>query len=89
MIMKKKIVTGFIPLWRGAGVCLFLLFSCTNLFSQNYYEITFEGTGNYEFDFRHNERMILNVTDAERTVKAIKGAVGKRLTYDQPRSRSA
>jgi len=37
-----------------------------------------------EFDFRYNERAALEVTDAERTVKAVKGVVGKRLTYQQP-----
>lgn len=37
-----------------------------------------------EFDFRYNERMALGVDDAERTVRAIKGAEGKRLTYRQP-----
>jgi ISXO2-like transposase domain len=36
-----------------------------------------------EFDFRHNERIALGVDDAERTEKAIKGATGKRLTYQQ------
>ncbi len=34
-----------------------------------------------EFDFRYNERMALGVGDAERTTKALKGIVGKRLTY--------
>jgi transposase-like protein len=34
-----------------------------------------------EFDFRYNEREALDVDDAERTEKAIKGIVGKRLTY--------
>jgi hypothetical protein len=38
-----------------------------------------------EFDFRYNERTALGVTDTERTEKAIRGAVGKRLTYRQPR----
>jgi len=37
-----------------------------------------------EFDFRYNERASLGVTDAERAAKAIKGAEGKRLTYQQP-----
>jgi transposase-like protein len=37
-----------------------------------------------EFDFRYNERLALNVTDAERTIKAVKGVVGKRMTYQQP-----
>jgi len=34
-----------------------------------------------EFDFRFNHRTSLGVTDAERTNKALKGIVGKRLTY--------
>src|SRR3954453_19859173 len=38
-----------------------------------------------EFDFRYNERIALGVNDTERTAKAIRGAVGKRLTYRQPR----
>jgi len=37
-----------------------------------------------EFDFRYNERTALNVSDAERTVKAVAGVVGKRLTYRNP-----
>ena len=37
-----------------------------------------------EFDFRHNERTALEVTDAERATKAVRGVVGKRLTYQQP-----
>jgi hypothetical protein len=37
-----------------------------------------------EFDFRYNERSSLGVSDAERAAKAIKGAEGKRLTYQQP-----
>ena len=37
-----------------------------------------------EFDFRYNERMALDVSDMERTSKAIKGIVGKRLTYRRP-----
>jgi len=36
-----------------------------------------------EFDFRHNERTALNVTDAERAEKAVAGVVGKRMTYQQ------
>ena len=42
-----------------------------------------------EFDFRYNERMALDVTDAERATKAIKGVVGKRLTYQISDSRQA
>jgi len=34
-----------------------------------------------EFDFRYNERIALGVNDVERTEKALKGIVGKRLTY--------
>jgi transposase-like protein len=41
-----------------------------------------------EFDFRYNERMALDVSDMERTTKAIKGIVGKRLTYRLPEERS-
>lgn len=34
-----------------------------------------------EFDFRYNERAALEVTDAERATKAVKGVIGKRVTY--------
>ncbi|UVK53336.1 IS1595 family transposase [Mesorhizobium sp. AR02] len=34
-----------------------------------------------EFDFRYNNRVGLGVTDTERCERAIKGMVGKRLTY--------
>jgi hypothetical protein len=34
-----------------------------------------------EFDYRYNERSRLGVTDEARTAKAVKGIVGKRLTY--------
>jgi transposase-like protein len=37
-----------------------------------------------EFDFRYNERAKLDVTDADRTKTAVKGVVGKRLTYRNP-----
>jgi transposase-like protein len=37
-----------------------------------------------EFDFRYNERAALDVTDVERATKAVKGVVGKRVTYQQP-----
>jgi len=39
-----------------------------------------------EFDFRYNTR---NLSDAERTVEALKGARGKRLMYRQPSSLAA
>lgn len=39
-----------------------------------------------EFDFRYNTR---DLTDAERTDEAVKGARGKRLTYRQPNSIAA
>ena len=38
-----------------------------------------------EFDFRYSNRAALEIDDAERAAKAIKGAEGKRLTYQQPR----
>jgi transposase-like protein len=70
---------------------------------ENYFSIFKRGiTGTYhhvspahlkrylaEFDFRYNERAALGIDDDERTVRAIKGAEGKRLTYDQPRSAEA
>jgi transposase-like protein len=34
-----------------------------------------------EFDFRYSNRIALGVDDTERTERAIRGAVGKRLTY--------
>src|SRR3954469_17723603 len=34
-----------------------------------------------EFDFRYNERAALNVSDAERAEKMVRGTVGKRVTY--------
>jgi transposase-like protein len=37
-----------------------------------------------EFDFRHNYRSALGFSDLDRTIAAIKGAEGKRLTYHQP-----
>ena len=40
----------------------------------------------HEFDFRYSNRIALGVDDSERTRRAIKGAVGKRLTYRSPRS---
>jgi hypothetical protein len=34
-----------------------------------------------EFDFRHSNRVRLGADEVERTERAIKGIVGKRLTY--------
>jgi len=34
-----------------------------------------------EFDFRYNNRIRLGVDDTARTTNALKGIVGKRLTY--------
>ncbi|QEX18616.1 DDE transposase [Hypericibacter terrae] len=62
---------------------------------ENYFSILKRGiTGTYhhvsqqhlkrylaEFDFRYNERSGLGVNDSERATKALKGIVGKRLTY--------
>lgn len=42
-----------------------------------------------EFDFRYSNREALKVDDAERTTRAVKGAVGKRLTYRNPDGRKA
>jgi transposase-like protein len=38
-----------------------------------------------EFDFRYNHRASLGVDDNDRTLAAIRGGEGKRLTYHQPR----
>jgi len=35
-----------------------------------------------EFDFRYNNRVRLGVDDVERSARALKGIVGKRLTYE-------
>ena len=52
-----------------------------------YHHVSAEHLKRYlgEFDFRYNERIALGVDDTERAEKAIRGAVGKRLTYRQPR----
>ena len=34
-----------------------------------------------EFDFRYSNRIRLGVNDEQRAIRAVKGAVGKRLTY--------
>jgi hypothetical protein len=40
-----------------------------------------------EFDFRYNERTALGVSDAKRAERAVKGVVGKRVTYQQTHGR--
>jgi transposase-like protein len=42
-----------------------------------------------EFDFRYSNRSALGVEDGERAAKALMGAIGKRLTYRQPRIAAA
>jgi hypothetical protein len=42
-----------------------------------------------EFDFRYNNRSGLGVEDAERATNALKGIVGKRLTYRYPNGTAA
>jgi transposase-like protein len=37
-----------------------------------------------EFDFRYSNRVRLGINDVERTSRAVKGIVGKRLTYATP-----
>ena len=39
-----------------------------------------------EFDFRYNHRTALGFDDTQRTAAMVKGAAGKRLTYQQPHS---
>ena len=43
----------------------------------------------YEFDFRNSNRMALGIDDTERARRAIKGAEGKRLTYQGPKKSAA
>jgi transposase-like protein len=42
-----------------------------------------------EFDFRYSNRIATGVDDTERTERAMKGAVGRRLTYRQPDQRAS
>jgi hypothetical protein len=42
-----------------------------------------------EFEFRYNNRVVLGVDDLVRTMRAIKGAKNKRLTYNQSRPANA
>jgi transposase-like protein len=42
-----------------------------------------------EFDFRYNNRIALGVDDVERTERAIRGIIGKRLTYRTTRGEAA
>lgn len=42
-----------------------------------------------EFDFRYNERAALEVNDSERAEKILRGAVGKRVTYQETNRTSA
>ncbi len=41
-----------------------------------------------EFDFRYSNRVALGIDDQNRTGKALRGIVGKRLTYGGPHSRN-
>ena len=42
-----------------------------------------------EFDFRYSNRAALGIEDEERTERAIRGIIGKRLTYRTARSQAA
>jgi hypothetical protein len=37
-----------------------------------------------EFSFRHNNRTALEINDTQRTVNALAGIEGKRLTFRRP-----
>jgi hypothetical protein len=41
-----------------------------------------------EFDFRYSNRIALGVNDVDRTERAIRGIIGKRLTYRTTRSQT-
>lgn len=51
-----------------------------------YHHVSEAHLGRYlaEFDFRYSNRSKLGVEDAERAERALKGIVGKRLTYRRP-----
>jgi hypothetical protein len=59
---------------------------CTTTFPKSTSE---KHLGRYlsEFDFRYSNRIALGIDDDLRTLAAIKGAEGKRLTYRQPHRR--
>lgn len=40
-----------------------------------------------EYDFRYNNRIALGIDDPNRAINAVKGAIGKRLTYQTANSR--
>ena len=42
-----------------------------------------------EFDFRYSNRAALGIDDTQRTAKAIKATVGKRLLYEATSGREA
>jgi transposase-like protein len=42
-----------------------------------------------EFDFRYSNRIALGIDDVERTERAIRGIIGKRLTYRTTRNQTA
>jgi hypothetical protein len=39
-----------------------------------------------EFDFRYSNRVALGINDIARADRALKGILGKRLTYETPRN---
>jgi hypothetical protein len=41
-----------------------------------------------EFDFRYSYRAALGVDDSQRAMRALEGAIGKRLTYRRPDERA-
>jgi hypothetical protein len=42
-----------------------------------------------EFDFRYSNRAALGIEDVERTERAIRGIIGKRLTYRTTRGETS
>ena len=72
--------------------------NCENYFSifkrgvnGTYHHISEEHMPLYlaEFDFRYNARSGLGVNDVARAERALKGIVGKRLTYRRPDEKGA
>ena len=56
-----------------------------------YFHVSEEHLHRYlaEFDFRYSNRSALGIEDEERTERAVRGIIGKRLTYRTTRSQSA
>jgi hypothetical protein len=73
--------------WARGGVYINTLESFSSIFKRGlvgmYQHMSKQHLHRYlaEFDFRQNTRQLLKINDVQRTAIAVKGAMGKRLTY--------